>query len=449
MPDTSPLDRYRRLGRAVPRLLLIAWSTALVDVLLDALAFLILAPEAFTAYLAVLVLVELLLTVVAQPAALAATRSVAPLAIGGASTVRLAAAALAVRTLWRVLRFRTVVLVLGLAAASVALRAVDFAPFVTLAVVCAAFVARGRLAVDTGLIAGLLCPTAALSIASLLPAGWALLFFIALLDRASVSPSVLYLVHLIAVGLALAAARYLLFRLSPATNVPSSVARVAPASWSSLRSWSLAAVADRALDALPLVAVLLWADPAAAAAYTLARRVAGVIDTGLIAHVVVRPAAAGVLRSIDLESRTPAAASRELPSVARDALWWTLVVALVLAGPVVASASPIAERLGVPALLFAYVVRVFVVFRLVVVAAGPGAEVLELAGHERVRGRLALAWCSIGVAGALLCAYYSLVVAAAMVACVASAALECSQSRVAWSRVGVDPTVLSYLRSTS
>lgn len=448
MPDRRRASqRYHRLDRAVPRLLLIAWSSAAVAAVVDVLAFLLLDSVAFSTYLLFFVLIELLLTVVAQPAALAATRSVAPLAVARASTVRLASAVLAVRSLWRVLWGRTVVALLAAGTLAVLFRYVDVPVVLTLGLAAAVFVARGRLEVDGGIVAGLLCPASALAIASLLPRVVTAAFFFAFLDLPAVSPALLYVVHLAGAAVALIAARYLLFRLAPAANAPAGVAVVAPASWASLRYWSAAAIADRALDALPLVGVLVWVDPAAAAAYALARRLAGVIDAGLIAHVVTRPAAAaGFASSVTAASRSDSTAP-VLPGVARDALWFTLVPALVLAGPVVAAARPVGEVLGVPGVLFSQLVRLFVVFRILVVAAGPGAELLELGGHERTRVRLAVSWASIGVSAALLAAYYSVVVFAAVAACAARFALEAGQSRAVVTRLGIDPTVLAYLRS--
>lgn len=118
--------------------------------------------------------------------------------------------------------------------------------------------------------------------------------------------------------------------------------------------------------------------------------------------------------------------------------------ALVVTGPLLASYA--AALFGVPAAVFGALLRVFVLARLVVVAIGPGAEVLEASG-QHVR-RFAI------VARIALPAFLATVVLAVvgwlyLVAClvaVACVAVELFQSLAAYRRVGVDCTVLPLLR---
>ena len=105
--------------------------------------------------------------------------------------------------------------------------------------------------------------------------------------------------------------------------------------------------------------------------------------------------------------------------------------------------------LGLPATPFRTFLRLFVAGRLLVVAAGPGAEFLEVGGHHRARCRVALA---IGLpallAGVLFAALGYLYAVAALVV-VARAAIELTQSWLAWSRLGVDCTVVDLVRRSS
>lgn len=182
----------------------------------------------------------------------------------------------------------------------------------------------------------------------------------------------------------------------------------------------------------------------------MAWRVARVLDATPFVHAVVRPAVAAVTGAQTGLVDAPREPSASLAASARTvsaALWWTLLLALLIAGPLLALQGPLAAVFGVDAAVFGSLLRVFVLARLAVVAIGPGAEVLESSGHHRRRLRIALRVGLPGVlAGVVLVALGALHPAACVVA-LAIVLLELLQALDAWRTVGVDCSVLPLLRS--
>ena len=196
--------------------------------------------------------------------------------------------------------------------------------------------------------------------------------------------------------------------------------------------------ADRSLDVVPLLFVLLLADPLSAAAYAIARRVSSVVEAGSVSHVVVRPAAAAYAPSDD-----------RFGAVSSAALWWTLVTSILLAGGVIASAPLLAAVVGIPPDVLVPLVRLWVLLRLLAMAAGPAAELLETGGFILVRVGLTVAGALFMGVAVLPLALASPMWTLVLLSGGTRAAVELLQAFAAWRRTGSDCTVLSLLRSSS
>ena len=129
------------------------------------------------------------------------------------------------------------------------------------------------------------------------------------------------------------------------------------------------------------------------------------------------------------------------------ALSWTLVPAVLAVGALVAAELQVAEMLALPPASFRRFPCVFIVGRLLVVAAGPGAEFLEVGGQHRMRCRVALAVALPALAFWLPFAGLGYLSAVALIVAVARAVIELTQSWLAWSRLGVDCTVVDLVRA--
>lgn len=381
------------ISASVPRALLLSVVARVSAFAVDVAALLVLAPLAFASYLAVLLVVDLLLAFFAVAPRLAAVRVLARATLTGASldAVRLT---VAVRSLWRRLERRVVLAGLVVAGVLVVFAGAGFAALAGLAVALVLFALRGRLEIAAGLLAGLLRPLAALTVSALLPPLVVLPALVVLLVAdVAATPAVVLGVHAAGVAVALLVARFVLVAAAPAAAVAADVADAPPVPFSALLAWTGASLVDRAIGVLPLLSVLVAAAPVEALAYAMAWRVAFVLDAGPLVHAVVRPAVAAVTGSPGGSVAASDARSR-LPELARGAvsaaLWWTLVFALLVAGPLVALDAHLAAVFAVDARLFGSLLRLFVLARLLVVPIGPGAEVLESSGHHARRLRIAL-----------------------------------------------------------
>ena len=307
----------------------------------------------------------------------------------------------------------------------------------TLALVHFLFLIAGTLQLETAFVAGRMRPLPALIAGVAVPA--AVLAFDLFAVESLVSnlrPVVLLAVHVCAAGAGLEVLR---FRLadppapppSPAVGDPSN----AELSWSAVGAWTFSTFADRAVDVLPFLLVLLLADPYLATAYAIACRLSAVVEVGSVSHVVARPAAAAY----------PPADPR-FAATFSAAVWGTLVTSILLAGVVVASTPLVALAAGVDLDLLVSLVRLWVVLRLLAMAAGPAAELLETGGFIVLRvavtagaaGFVALAVLPLGPTAPV-----SLVV---LLSAGTRAAAELLQALSAYRRTGLDCTVLALLR---
>ena len=397
-----------------------------------------------------LLVVDLLLAFFAVAPRLAAVRVLATATLAGAAldTLRLT---VAVRRLWRRLERRVLVAGLVLLGVLIVFAGAGLGAVAGIAVALALFALRGRLEIAAGLLAGLLRPLPALAVSALLPPLFVLPALVAVLagDFAA-TPALVLAVRAAGVAAGLLVARFLLVAHAPAAAVGAHVADAPPVPFSALFAWTGASLLDRAVGVLPLLAVLVLAVPVDALAYAMVWRVAFVLDAGPLVHAVVRPAIAAVTGS-PAGSVAPSDARCSSAELARRAvsaaLWWTLVFALLTAGPLVAVDVHLAAVFAVDVVLFGSLLRVFVLARLLVVAIGPGAEVLESSGHHARRLRIALRAGAPATVAAI-----GLVVAGALypAACVVAAAtvlLELLQAVEARRRVGVDCSVLPLLRT--
>ena len=213
-------------------------------------------------------------------------------------------------------------------------------------------------------------------------------------DGSAVSPAAVLAVQAFGVSIGLLVARFVLVSHGPAAAVGAHVAPAPPVPFRALCAWTGAALLDRAIPLLPLLAVLVFAAPLDALAYAMAWRVSALLDAGLLVHAVVRPAVAVVTGSVSGSVSADSASTLPVPShllsmpvgvasrAVSGALWWMLMFALVMTGPLLALDSYAAVLFDVLVPLFGDLLRVFVLARLGVVALGPGAEVLEVSGHH-------------------------------------------------------------------
>ena len=420
----------------------------------DFLALVVLAPAPFASYLAVVLVVDLLLAFFAVAPRLAAVRVLAHATLVDASldAVRLT---VSVRRLWRRIERRVLVAGVVLLAGLLVFAGAGLAAVAGVGIAFALFALRGRLELAAGLLAGLLHPLAALWVSALVPPLVMLAVLTAVVVAAPVaSPAAVLGVQALGVAVALVVARFLLAAHGPAAAVDADVVSAPPVAFSALCAWTGAALLDRSIGVVPLLAVLVVAGPLDALAYAMAWRVSALLDAGMLVHAVVRPAVAAVTGSASAsavaDSPAPFRASADAIGLARravsGALWWTLMFALVVTGPLLALDSYAAALIGVPAVLFGALLRVFVLARLAVVAIGPGAEVLEASGeHARRFGivaRIALPATLVAVVLVLVGWLYL----AAWVVALACVAVELCQSLAAYRRVGVDCTVMPLLR---
>ena len=373
----------------MPRALLAASIGALLAFVADALALRLLHPVTFASYLVIFVLAELLLAVFAVAPQLAAVRALAPAVCGGSDldVVRLT---LGVRRLWSLLQRRV-----GTALLVALLLGVLFlgfsAPVVGVcAVVFCVFALGGRLHLEGALVAGLIRPVSTLVAVSIVPSATvvALLLVLAVLPLGA-SPAVVSGVRLCGLAAGLLTARGVIAACVPTVGVGiRTVAAQQPVPWDAFWTWTAASLAERSVSVVPLLAVLvLAADPLVAAAYAMAWRASSVVDAGVVVHAVVRPAVAAA-------SARSAPGIRDVCSpsagVASAALWWTLFVGVLVAGPLTAGDAVLALFFGLPADPFRSYLRWLLVGRLGVVAAGPGAEVLKVGGQHLARCRAAV-----------------------------------------------------------
>ena len=414
----------------------------------DFVALLVLLPTAFAPYLAVLLVVELLLAFFAVAPRLAAVRVLAraTLVDDSLDTVRLT---VAVRRLWR--RLERYVLVAGVVVllALLLFASAGLGVLAGIGLAFALFALRGRLELAAGLLAGLLHPNAAIVVSALAPSAVVLVVLaVVFVVEPGASPAFVLGVHALGVGVGLVAARFLLAVHGPAAAVGADVASAPPVDFSALCAWTGAALLDRAVGVVPLLAVLVLAGPVDALAYAMAWRVSALLDAGLLVHAVVRPAVAAATATGSSSDSVPVSAALAR-RVVSTALWWTLMFALVVTGPLLALDAYVVVLIGIPVAPFGDLLRLFVLARLVVVALGPGAEVLEVSGHHALRfGIVARVALPAVLAAVVLVAVGQLYLAGCVVA-VACVAVELLQSLAAYRRVGLDCTVMPVLRDVS
>ena len=443
-PSTAS-DLLAALPDAVPRALLAAALGAMLESLADAFALRLLHPATFTSYLVIFVLADLLLAVFAVAPRLAAVRVLAP-AICAGSDLDVVRVALGVRRLWSVVQRRVAIALLAVFLAGVLVLGFDVRTAGVSALVFAVFAVAGRLHLEGGLVAGLIRPVWALVTVSVVPPAAAIVLLLLLaVSPLGASPAVVSGVRLCALAAGLLTARAIIAACAPIVGVGTRVAGdrqplPCPAFW----TWTVASLAERSVIVVPLLAVLtVVSDPVLGAAYAMAWRASSIVDAGVVVHAVVRPAVAaasapspGPIRDLRSPSARAAAA----------ALWWTLFAGVLLAGPLVAGGAVLAVLFGLPAEPFRSYLRWFVVGRLGVVAAGPGAEVLEVGGQHVARCRAAVAIALPAVALAVGFAAADRVGSAAVVAIGSRFAIEAAQSWIAWSALRVDCTVCGVLR---
>ena len=269
----------------------------------DFVALLVLVPTAFAPYLAVLLVVELLLAFFAVAPRLAAVRVLAraTLVDDSLDTVRLT---VAVRRLWR--RLERYVLVAGVVVllALLLFASAGLGVLAGIGLAFAIFALRGRLELAAGLLAGLLHPNAAIVVSALAPSAVVLVVLaVVFVVETGASPAFVLGVHALGVGVGLVAARFLLAVHGPAAAVGADVASAPPVDFSALCAWTGAALLDRAVGVVPLLAVLVLAGPVDALAYAMAWRVSALLDAGLLVHAVVRPAVAAATATGSLGGR--------------------------------------------------------------------------------------------------------------------------------------------------
>ena len=433
------------LRRSVPRALVVVVAAHLLDVAVDVAVFLVLTVSGFASYLVVLLLVELLLAVFAVAPRLSAVRRLA--AVAPASdplrTVRVAAS---VRRLWR--RVERGVLLGGVI---VLLGVVSFADFGIAAAgavvfALALFALRGGVESGAGLLAGALRPLAALGVSAVVPPAVVLVLLAASLAVGlNVPPAAVFGTHLAGAAVALAALRSLLVLERPAAALDPRLVDSSPGSPGVLAVWTAASLAERSVTVVPLLVVLVVVEPAASVAYAMAWRVSAIVDAVLMVHVLVRPAVAAALAG-GVSARSGVVVGRLFP-VTSAVLWWTLVAALLAAGPVVALDRFLALFFGVPSDLFSALLRLFVAGRLLVVSAGPGAELLAVGGCHLQRFRIAVGSAAAALPAAALLAVAGRVHQVAVVVVLARLVLEVAQSSVAYLRMRVDCSVVGVLRA--
>ncbi len=325
------------LPACVPPALALSVVARAVAVAVDFLALVVLGPAAFASYLFVLLVVELLLAFFGVAPRLAAVRVLARATFVDASldAVRLT---VAVRRLWR--RIERYVLVAGLVllAALFVLADAGLGAVTSIGVAFLLFALRGRVELAAGLLAGILRPLAALFVSALAPHLVLLVLLVVLvLDGSPFSPAAVLLTHAFGVSIGLLVARFVLVAHGPAAAVGVDVAPAQPVPFRALCAWTGAALLDRAIPFLPLLAVLVFADPLDALAYAMAWRVSALLDAGLFVHAVVRPAVAVVTGSAsgsvsaDPPSTSAPSAGPSVPlgvasRAVSGALWWTLVL---------------------------------------------------------------------------------------------------------------------------
>ena len=447
-PSRSPL--LESLPACILPALFLSVASRAVALGVDFVALLVLVPTAFAPYLAVLLVVELLLAFFAVAPRLAAVRVLARATLVNDSldTVRLT---VAVRRLWR--RLERYVLVAGVVVllALLLFASAGLGVLAGIGLAFAIFALRGRLELAAGLLAGLLHPNAAIVVSALAPSAVVLVVLaVVSVVETGASPAFVLGVHALGVGVGLVAARFLLAVHGPAAAVGADVASAPPVDFSALCAWTGAALLDRAVGVVPLLAVLVLAEPVDALAYAMAWRVSALLDAGLLVHAVVRPAVAAATATATGSSSDLVPVSAALARcVVSTALWWTLMFALVVTGPLLALDAYVAVLIGIPVAPFGDLLRLFVLARLVVVALGPGAEVLEVSGHHALRfGIVARVALPAVLAAVVLVAVGQLYLAGCVVA-VACVAVELLQSLAAYRRVGLDCTVMPLLRDVS
>ena len=357
---------------------------------------------------------------------LAAVRALAPAVCAGSDvdTVRVA---LGVRWLWSLLQRRVGIALLAVFLAGGFLFGFEVRSAGVCALVFAVFAAAGRLHLEGALVAGLIRPVWTLLAVSVVPAAAAIVLLLVLAASPfGASPAVVSGVRLCALTAGLFTARAIIAACAPIVGVGTRVVADQQAvSWNAFWSWTVASLAERSVSVVPLLAVLtLASDPLVAAAYAMASRASSLVDAGVVVHAVVRPAVAAAFA-------TSGAGIRDLRSPSARAvgaaLWWTLFAGVLLAGPLAAAGAVLALFFGLPAEPFRSYLRWFLVGRLGVVAAGPGAEVLEVGGQHAARCRAAVGSAAVVAIGSRL-------------------ALEAVQSWIAWSALRVDCTVCGVLR---
>ena len=377
-PSRSPL--LESLPACILPALFLSVAARALALGVDFVALLVLLPTAFAPYLAVLLVVELLLAFFAVAPRLAAVRVLAraTLVDDSLDTVRLT---VAVRRLWR--RLERYVLVAGVVVlvALLLFASAGLGVLAGIGLAFAIFALRGRLELAAGLLAGLLHPNAAIVVSALAPSAVVLVVLsVVFVVEPGASPAFVLGVHALGVGVGLVAARFLLAVHGPAAAVGADVASPPPVDFSALCAWTGAALLDRAVGVVPLLAVLVLAGSVDALAYAMAWRVSALLDAGLLVHAVVRPAVAAATATGSSSDLVPVSAALAR-CVVSTALWWTLMFALVVTGPLLALDAYAAVLIGIPVAPFGDLLRLFVLARLVVVALGPGAEVLEVSGH--------------------------------------------------------------------
>ena len=434
-PSRSPL--LESLPACILPALFLSVAARALALGVDFVALLVLVPTAFAPYLALLLVVELLLAFFAVAPRLAAVRVLAraTLVDDSLDTVRLT---VAVRRLWR--RLERYVLAAGVLVllALLLFASAGLGVLAGIGLAFAIFALRGRLELAAGLLAGLLHPNAANRRFSVGAFGGRPRRPLGCLRRRDRRVA----------GVRSWRTCTWCRRRSGGRAFGADVASAPPVDFSALCAWTGAALLDRAVGVVPLLAVLVLAGPVDALAYAMAWRVSALLDAGLLVHAVVRPAVAAATAAGSSSDSVPVSDALAR-CVVSTALWWTLMFALVVTGPLLALDAYAAVLIGIPVSPFGDLLRLFVLARLVVVALGPGAEVLEVSGHHVLRfGIVARVALPAVLAAVVLVAVGQLYLAGCVVA-VACVAVELVQSVVAYRRVGLDCTVMPRLRDVS
>ena len=305
-PSSSPTALTDSLPACIPRALALGVEFA---------ALLVLAPPAFASCLAVLLVVDLLLAFFAVAPRLAAVRILARATLVDASldAVRLT---VAVRRLWRRIEQRVLVAGPVLLAGLLLFAGAGLAAVAGVGIAFLLFALRGRFELVAGLLAGRLHPVAALSVSALVPPLVMLVVLtVVVVTGPGAAAAAVLGVQALAVAVGLVVARFLLAAHGPAAAVGADVTSAPPVAFSALCAWTGAALLDRAIGVLPLLAVLVVALPLDAFAYAMAWRVSTtLLDAGLLLHAVVRPAVAAVTGSCLGSVSVGSASSSRSPS---------------------------------------------------------------------------------------------------------------------------------------